>query len=216
MDNLFLLLVLASLIAFIVALIKPSSFQKIFKDKATRKNLSLYFIGATIIFFVLFGITTDPVEQTTEVNTPTQTNQKEVVQQTPPTDNQPAEESESQINNTVINFDKLREWNPNDDSQAIGLEILVSKDDVTEESIINLVKSITSNTQKSVVKIYQNRQAWEEEQSGNYTDVYNQDYLAVYVKNLSDSGAYRGFNEIRWMQEEGDLQDLFGTKTKLN
>ena len=88
-------------------------------------------------------------------------------------------------------------------------------DDVTEESIIKLVESITSNTQKAVVKIYQNRQAWEEEQSGNYTDVYNQDYLVFYVKNLTDSGAYRGFNEIRWMQEKGDLQDLFGTKTKL-
>ncbi|MCK5412829.1 MAG: hypothetical protein KAI57_00455 [Candidatus Pacebacteria bacterium] len=125
------------------------------------------------------------------------------------------EESENQIINSVINFDKLREWNPDDDIHAIGLEILVSKDDVTEENIVKLAESIASNTQKAVVKIYQNRQAWEEEQSRNYTDVYNQDYLAFYVKNLTNSNAYRGFNEIRWMQEKGDLQDLFGTKTKL-
>ena len=68
MNNLFLLLILASFGALITALIKPLAFQKIFKDKANRKNLSIYFIGSTIIFFVLFGITTDPVKQITEVN----------------------------------------------------------------------------------------------------------------------------------------------------
>lgn len=196
MDNLFFFLMLISLVFLIVALISPLSFQKIFKKKATRKHLSLYFIGAIIVFFILVGITANPVEQKTEA-----------VQQTILTDKQTVE--------TTIIFDKLREWNPNNDPQAIGLEILVFKEDVTKENIIKLVESITSGAQKAIVKVYQNRQAWEEEQSGNYTDVYNEGYLAFYVKNLTNNGAYGGFNEVRWFQEKGILKNLFGTKTEL-
>lgn len=79
MDDLFLLFMLVSFGAFITALINPLVFQKIFKNKATRKNLSIYFIGSSIIFFVLFGITTDPVEQITKANTLTKINQEEQV-----------------------------------------------------------------------------------------------------------------------------------------
>lgn len=59
----------ASFGALIISLINPLVFQKIFKNKATRKNLSMYFIGSTMIFFVLFGITTDSIEQETELST---------------------------------------------------------------------------------------------------------------------------------------------------
>jgi hypothetical protein len=113
--------------------------------------------------------------------------------------------------NININFDKLREWYPDNDLSAIGLEILVSRDDVTKENIIKLAESISSKTQKAVVKFYQSKEAWAEEKSGSYTEVYDQDYLAFYVKNLTGKGAYNGLNEIRWMQAEGDLQDLTTT-----
>jgi hypothetical protein len=217
MDVLFLILFLLSLAGLIIGLIKPFSLSRLLKEKATRKNSAKIFGTTAIIFFVLFGMITSP-KQTTKIVVPAQTTQKqkaEVVQQIPPTNNQPAKKSETQISDSVIGFDKLREWNPDDDTQAIGLEILISKEDVTKEGIIKLVKSITSNTQKAVVKIYQNKQAWNEEQSGNYTSVFNEGYLAFCVKNLTNSGAYRGFNEIRWMQEKGNLQDLFGDKMKL-
>ena len=91
MDDLFLLLMLASIGALIAALIKPLLFQQIFKNKATRKNLSIYFIGSTIIFFVLFGITADPIKQETRVNELTTIHQK---------DNQPQVQQEKSVSNT--------------------------------------------------------------------------------------------------------------------
>ena len=78
MDNLFLLLAFASFLAFIVGLIKPSVFQKVLKNKATRKNLSIYFFGAMILFFILFGVTSEPIQQTPETNSPIITTQKQI------------------------------------------------------------------------------------------------------------------------------------------
>jgi hypothetical protein len=59
MDNLFLTLFLVSLVGLIVGLIKPSSFSRFLKEKATRKNSAIIFGSATLIFFVLFGVTTE-------------------------------------------------------------------------------------------------------------------------------------------------------------
>lgn len=60
MNNLFLILFLASLVGLIVGLIKPSSLSRFLKEKATRKNSALILGSATLIFFVLFGATTEP------------------------------------------------------------------------------------------------------------------------------------------------------------
>jgi len=68
MDVLFLMLMLISIVALIIALIKPIFFQKIFTNKANRKNLSLYFIGSFIVFSILFWITTPPIEEVTEID----------------------------------------------------------------------------------------------------------------------------------------------------
>jgi len=92
MDNLFLFLMMLSLGSLIVALVKPSAFQKIFKDKSTRKELSLYFSGATILFFILFGITVEPIEQNT----------KDTV------DNTLTEESEENIPQELTEEEKIR------------------------------------------------------------------------------------------------------------
>lgn len=192
MDIVFLLLAFTSLISFIIGIVKPSAFQEIFKKRATRKNLSLYFLGATMVSFILFGIVTESAQQTPIIN-----------------------DQFVKISEPVIDFEKIREWNPDNDPDAIGLEILISENEATMENIIKLVESITATAKKAVVKIYQNRLAWEEEQTGNYTDIYNEGYLVFYVKNLTDSGLYRDFNEFRWMQEKGNLQNLYGTKTKL-
>ena len=78
MDNLFLLLAFASFFAFIVGLIKPSAFQKVFKNKATRKNLSIFFFGAIILFFILFSVTSEFIQQISETNPPTITTQKQI------------------------------------------------------------------------------------------------------------------------------------------
>ncbi len=59
MDSFFLLLFLLSPIALIISLIKPSVFTRIFRRELSRKKLSLLFGGATILFLILFGATTD-------------------------------------------------------------------------------------------------------------------------------------------------------------
>lgn len=80
MDNLFLILFLVALVGLIVGLIKPSSFSRFLKEKATRKNSAIIFGSAALIFFILFGVTTDnttkPVENKNEI--PTQQVQQEV------------------------------------------------------------------------------------------------------------------------------------------
>lgn len=60
MENLFLILFLVSFVGLIVGLIKPSLLSRFLKEKATRKNSAIIFGVATLIFFVLFGITTEP------------------------------------------------------------------------------------------------------------------------------------------------------------
>ena len=80
MDNLFLLLFFVSIISLAVGLVKPSLFTRFLKDRATRKGIAKIFGIATVVFFVLFAITTDkstkPVENKNV--TPTQQNQQEV------------------------------------------------------------------------------------------------------------------------------------------
>jgi hypothetical protein len=70
MDNLFLILFLISLVSLIVGLIKPSLLSRFLKEKSTRKNSAIIFGVATLIFFILFGITTE--------STPTKNTQNDV------------------------------------------------------------------------------------------------------------------------------------------
>lgn len=59
MDNLFLLIFFASIIALVVGLIKPTAFSRFIKREITRKRIGKIFGIATISSFLLFAITTD-------------------------------------------------------------------------------------------------------------------------------------------------------------
>lgn len=59
MNDLFLALALLSIIGLIVGLIAPNLFKKIFKKRTNRKTVSLAFGVGIVVFFILFGITTD-------------------------------------------------------------------------------------------------------------------------------------------------------------
>lgn len=59
MDNLFLILFFVSFIALIVGLVKPTAFSHFIKGEITRKKIAAVFGVATVVFFVLFGITTN-------------------------------------------------------------------------------------------------------------------------------------------------------------
>lgn len=56
-SNLFMALLLLSFISLIVGLVRPSVFNKVFKGSATRGKTSGTFAAATIVFFILFGVT---------------------------------------------------------------------------------------------------------------------------------------------------------------
>ena len=73
MNDLFLFLVLVSIVGFVVGLIKPSLVKM-----DSRKKVSYIFGGSLVLFFILFGITSDSKkENTNQVNEISQT--KEVV-----------------------------------------------------------------------------------------------------------------------------------------
>ncbi|MCL5410239.1 MAG: hypothetical protein M1324_00060 [Patescibacteria group bacterium] len=59
MNSLFLVLLLLSFVGIIIGLIKPS----VVKMKSRKQSL-LVFGGSTVLFFILFGITADPVPTT--------------------------------------------------------------------------------------------------------------------------------------------------------
>lgn len=59
MDDLFLLIFFASIIALVVGLVKPTAFSRFIKGDITRKRIGKIFGIATIASFVLFAVTTD-------------------------------------------------------------------------------------------------------------------------------------------------------------
>jgi len=64
MDNLFLLLFLASFVCLIIGIVKPTVFSRFIKGEITRKKIGLIFGIATVAFLVMFGMTTDTSKQT--------------------------------------------------------------------------------------------------------------------------------------------------------
>lgn len=84
MDDLFLVLILLSILGIIIGLVKPSVFSTILGNKATRKGTSIIFSGAFVVFFILFGISVEPIDEVTEKskqNIEIITNQKESLEE---------------------------------------------------------------------------------------------------------------------------------------
>jgi hypothetical protein len=121
---------------------------------------------------------------------------------------------EHKINLSSINYSILRQWNPNNNPDSFGAEILLQQE-LTKEEIISFIKRLSLNKDPVKVNIYTIRAAYEQEKSGNYGKEYKEGFLLVYIKNFTGKGTFRGFNEIRWMQEIGKFSHLFGQKTKL-
>lgn len=66
MENLFVFLILASLICLVVGLIRPAIFSRLVKQELTRKKIGLIFGGVFIVSFVLLAIIAEPVETATQ------------------------------------------------------------------------------------------------------------------------------------------------------
>ena len=59
MENLFVLLLLASLVLLVIGLFKPTTSLFWDKKERTRKKSSLVYGGLTVLFFILFGVASD-------------------------------------------------------------------------------------------------------------------------------------------------------------
>ena len=114
-------------------------------------------------------------------------------------------------------FDDIEylEYQKPDGNRPNYVAILLYKGNVSEKRLIDIVKIFNQSYEKAVlVKIFSSTKAYQNEKNNVYGNIYDSDYLLFYVKNLRNWGAYKGFNEIRWMQEKGELSRLLGTKYK--
>ncbi|MCC5942723.1 MAG: hypothetical protein JJU37_14370 [Balneolaceae bacterium] len=128
-------------------------------------------------------------------------------------DAEPIQEAVIPYDIDTIDFTVLRQWRPNDNPAALGLEVLIGEEGAVYENIIQMVRELGSNAQISLIRVFQDEQAWRESRTSNFTEIYDRGYLAFYIKNRTGSGAYSGLHEIRWFQQEGELEELNGTTT---
>ena len=114
----------------------------------------------------------------------------------------------------VVEYEILDSFKPNKEPNGFGAVILL-KSDLSENKLISFVKKIAANYDPVLIRVFISREAYQQEKTNNYGQEYKSGYILFYVKNKTGRGAYRGFNEIRWMQEVGKFSGKFGLKTKL-
>jgi len=97
MNDLFLALLLISIIILVIGIKKPLLFSRIFKKEMTKKKIGLIFGGIAVIFFILFGITseTTPPKETPPPTTNQSDEQSTQKETPPPTANQPDEQTQA-------------------------------------------------------------------------------------------------------------------------
>ena len=108
----------------------------------------------------------------------------------------------------------LRQWKPNHNPDGYGAEILLNRD-LNEADLVALVRRWSKGHDPVNILIFSSRAAYEAAKNDQFGEAFARGYILFYVKNLSGRGAYRGFNEIRWMQEKGKFAAKFGTKAKM-
>jgi hypothetical protein len=106
MENLFGLLILTSFIFFIIGIFKPTTSLFWDKEKVTRKKSAFVYGGLTLLFFILFGVTTDrkPTFKNTQAKQTETRNSNSVV----------VKEQQPQIKRTTIEKLKNKRESRND------------------------------------------------------------------------------------------------------
>ena len=120
-------------------------------------------------------------------------------------------------------FSLLASWKPNNEANGFGADILL-EETVSQEEIVAFVQYLADDFNKYTsdkanspicIRIWSNQLAFEQDQKREFGNEFRTGYLLFFVRNLTKKGAYKGFNEIRWMQEIGQFSNLFGQVTKL-
>lgn len=115
----------------------------------------------------------------------------------------------------LLTYKTLRRWSPNNSANALGMEILIGSDDVTEEQLKALLRRLSEGYDPAVILIYTSQEAYDQDKSMNYGSEYKRGYLLFFVRNTTGRGVYAGANEIRWFQEIGRFASKFGTTTPM-
>ena len=141
------------------------------------------------------------VGRSTQVETPLpESKQPEVGRQMPQIESGP-------------DFAFLRSFRPNNSQNGYGADILL-KDELSHQELVGFVKRLAGSHDPVVIRIFTSHIAYAQEHTGNYGPEYDSDYILFYVRNFSGRGAYRGCDEIRWMQVTGKFSSKAGTKIK--
>jgi hypothetical protein len=165
----------------------------------------LLFVGAGVVILIVLGVFVGNPETST-VSVTTERPQEH--ERTDAASSEPAAPGPELVEHTV-----LRSWKPDRKPQAYGADLLVAPD-VSEEGLRKLVRELSRGHDPVNIRVFSSRPAYDAEKNEQYGDAYARGYILFYVKNKTGTGAYRGCDEIRWMQEKGKFADKFGTKTK--
>ena len=130
-------------------------------------------------------------------------------------DNKEQEALEQQrIEEQTLKYTSLREWQPNNNINGLGLDILL-EGNLEVDSLISLIKELSIGKDPVVISIYTDEKVYNNVKNNIYGEPFDQHFILMYVQNNTGKGIYNGCNEIRWMQEIGKFSGLFGTKTQL-
>ena len=124
---------------------------------------------------------------------------------------------ETEINDLLtVKFEVVRSWKPDGKTNGLGLELVLSNNlnDITKEDMISFIRKIADKKDPATITVYASKAAYVDAK-GNYGEEAQKGHILSYVKNNSGNGAFQGFNEIRWMQEKGRFENLFGETTTL-
>ncbi len=113
----------------------------------------------------------------------------------------------------VVPYDIVRQWLPNHERTGYGADLVISPD-ATESDVTDLVAFLAGSHDPVSIGVYLSQDAYDDGQRSNPSAVFGNGYVGAYVKNLSSGGAFRGFNEFRWAQEQGRFSHLTGQVTK--
>ena len=221
MQDIFGFSLLICFVLLIIGIIVPARALFWYNGNRNRKNVFKFYGIGIFVLFICFGISSD-IEKTetsaiveNKSTLPYKENSRSNINGKSVYDANGKKLTEYTIES--IQYKVLRSWNPNNDNLAIGMDILIDKKNISEEAIKRLIAEIVgSQVELANILIFSSRNAWVEGQRGSgFTDDYKKNYIAFYVKNSTQKGAYTGFNEIRWMQEVGKLASKYGSKTKI-
>lgn len=125
----------------------------------------------------------------------------------------PLEETETPRSAVPIKYTIIRQWQPNNLPDALGLEILLESEPSPQE-LIDFLSDLGAHNDLVVIHVYSSMEAYND--SERTSQAYKEGYIACYNKDLTGLEPDSGRNEVRWFQEVGAYSSLYGTVVQIN